>query len=271
MTTLSWNSQGIGPPRKVRFLTDVIRQERPNFVFLGETICKKDKIEFLRMKLGFEGMVVVDPQGRSGGLAFLWCDSDQEKLMSLSQNHIDVEVTVEGMGVWRITGMYGEPERSNRRKTWDLLRNLARDSNLPWCTIGDLNNVTSQQDKQGGEPYPTWLIDGFNEALIDAGLMDMELVEHQFTWERGRGKQDWTEVRLDRAVITQEWQNLFPMANLFNLEGSNSDHSPVFLVPKKRDIGSGPSDFKFENAWLLEPMCQQLVSAYWKEDENIDI
>ncbi|XP_074327612.1 uncharacterized protein LOC141665526 [Apium graveolens] len=228
-------------------------------------------MEFLRMKLGYEGMVVVEPQGRSGGLAFFWRDRDQANLLSLSQHHIDVEVSVDGLGDWRITGVYGELKRSSRRKTWDLLRNLSRDSNLPWCTIGDMNNVTSQQDKRGGEIYPTWLIDGFNKALTDAGLRDMELTGHRFTWERGRGKPEWTEVRLDRAMVTQDWMDLFPMANLYNLEGSNSDHSPIFLVPKKREESAGVSMFRFENAWLLEPMCQQLVSAYWKEDGEIDI
>ncbi|KAK1398317.1 hypothetical protein POM88_008180 [Heracleum sosnowskyi] len=106
MTTLSWNCQGIGPPWKVRFLKDVISQERPNFVFLCETICKKEKMEFLRVKLGFEGMVVVEPQGRSGGLAFLWREKEQVNLLGLSQHHIDVGVSVEGLGEWRITGIF---------------------------------------------------------------------------------------------------------------------------------------------------------------------
>lgn len=50
---------------------------------------------------------------------------------------------------WRLTGLYGEPDRTQRKKTWELLRHLARDSILPWCAFGDLNNVCSQQDKQG--------------------------------------------------------------------------------------------------------------------------
>lgn len=40
-------------------------------------------------------------------------------------------------------------------------------------------------DKVGGSQYPTALIEGFNEALLNAGLTDMALVGHQFTWERG--------------------------------------------------------------------------------------
>lgn len=74
--------------------------------------------------------------------------------------------------------VYGESNRNQRRKTWDLLQNLARDSNLSWCVIGDLNNVASQQDKKGGAPYPSWLLEEFNEVLNDTGLVDLDLVGH---------------------------------------------------------------------------------------------
>ena len=60
-------------------------------------------------------------------------------------HHIKMEVSIEGMANWRLTGMYGEPNRAQRKKTRDLLRYLAHDSNLPWCVIKDTNNITSQQ------------------------------------------------------------------------------------------------------------------------------
>lgn len=100
-------------------------------MFLCETLERKNKIEWVRKRLGFEGLFVVEPQGRSGGLALLWKKNDQVNLVSFSQNHIDVKVKVADMNLWRLTGFYGEPNRFQRRKTWDLLRNLARDSNLP--------------------------------------------------------------------------------------------------------------------------------------------
>lgn len=69
----------------------------------------------------------------------------------------------------------------------DLLRNLARDSNFPWCTIGNKKNIVSQADKKGGAIYPQWLLDGFNEVLEETGLTDLEIYGHQYTWEKGRG------------------------------------------------------------------------------------
>lgn len=62
-----------------------------------------------------------------------WREKDQATVRSFSQNHIDVDVKVDGLGCWRLTGIYGEPNRNYPRRTWDLLRNLSRDSNLPWC------------------------------------------------------------------------------------------------------------------------------------------
>lgn len=178
MSAISWNCQGIGLPWKIQFLSDVIRQTKPNFVFLCETLCCREKMNWVCTKLGYEGMIVVDSQGRSGGLAMLWKDVQEANLLSYSQNHVDMMVKVNGMSPWRITGLYGEPNRNHRRKTWELLRNLARDSNLPWCVLGDMNNITSQSDTRGGANYPSWLVNGFNDVIAEVGLYDMEIVGH---------------------------------------------------------------------------------------------
>lgn len=77
MSTCSWNCQGVGQPWKIQFLSDVIRQTRPNFVFLCETLCRKEKIDWLCSKLCYDGVFVVDVQGRSVGLELMWRDVDQ--------------------------------------------------------------------------------------------------------------------------------------------------------------------------------------------------
>lgn len=270
MSTLSWNCQSIGPPWKFRFLQDVVRQERPTLLFLCETLCGKNKMEQIRARLGYQGLLVVEAQGRSGGLALLWKETDQVNLISLSHHHIDVEVCISGTQTWRLTGFYGEPNRSQRKKTWELLRNLARDSNLPWCIIGDMNNIVSQIDKKGGALYPQWLLDGFNEVLAETGLKDLELYGHQYTWEKGRNTSTWLKIRLDRAMATNHWCTLFPLEILVNLEGSPSDQSPIFLEPVCGTKIQGRKRFRFENTWLMEPLCKQIVKDTW-EGENLDV
>ena len=77
------------------------------------------------------------------------------------------------------------------------------------------------------------MLEGFNEVLNDTRLVDMELVGYQYTWERGKGTPDWIEERLDRALTTAPWLTLFPMAKLYNLEGTSSDHSPIMHSCRK--------------------------------------
>lgn len=38
-----------------------------------------------------------------------------------------------------------------------------------------MNNIVKQEDKRGGRPYPAWLIQGFQKAIEDCGLHDIEL------------------------------------------------------------------------------------------------
>ena len=70
MSTISWNCCGLGNPRTVLVLKDVVFQKKLNFIFLIETLSKKDIIERLKLTLGYEGVIVVDPIGHSDGLAF---------------------------------------------------------------------------------------------------------------------------------------------------------------------------------------------------------
>lgn len=214
MNALAWNYQGMGSPGKIQFLKDLIRVEKPAFLFLSETISRYAKMEELCNKLGFEGFTAVEPQGKSGGIALFWKNATNVTLLSFSRSHIDVCISSNGMEDWRLSGIYGEPARSQRHKTWELLRNLSRDANLPWCLVGDFNNVTSQADKKGGSSYPSHLIEGFNECMIDAQLHDLDLIGHQFTWERGRNTSNWIEIRLDRVLANDQWIDKFNRAKV---------------------------------------------------------
>ncbi|XP_074352661.1 uncharacterized protein LOC141691806 [Apium graveolens] len=173
-----------GKPGKVQFLKHLTPVEKPSFVFLSETISSYKKMEVLCKKLEFDSFLAVEPQGKNGGIAMFWKTGDKVDLQSFSRLHIDVIVSSNVKPDWRLTGIYGEPARANRHKTWDLIRNLARGANLPWCLVGDFNNVISQADKKGGSQYPNYLIDGFNSCLQDSHLHDLELVGHQYIWEK---------------------------------------------------------------------------------------
>ncbi|XP_062101909.1 uncharacterized protein LOC133809260 [Humulus lupulus] len=226
-------------------------------------MCKKERMEVVSKELGFEGCVAVEAAGHSGGLALMWTNHQAIQLLSFSSNHTDVEICIAGHPKFRLTGFYGEPRRQLCPQSWSLIRRLAQVSLLPWCVIGDMNNVLSQDDKRGGRSYPAWLVQGFQDVVADCNLLDMDLMGYPFTWEKGRGSQNWVEVRLDRALICGRWQSLFPHARLVNMEVSLSDHTPLWLdigLSKKKSF---VRTFRFENAWAREPMCRQIIQDIW--------
>ena len=117
----------------------------------------------------------MDREGRGGGLAFLWKKMNSCSLFGFSKHHIGVIIFDRDGKVWRCIGLYRHPDRNNRRETWDLLRSLKVISPLPWCIMGDFNNLLSREEKKGGAEYPDWLLNGFRDAVFDCGIIDLPL------------------------------------------------------------------------------------------------
>ncbi|XP_031101919.1 uncharacterized protein LOC116005823 [Ipomoea triloba] len=267
MSTLSWNCRGLGNPRTVREVVDLVSRKKPEFVFLMETKVNREHAERLRVKIGFEGLFYVDSVGRSGGLALLWRRNNTARLLSFSNNHVDIEVCVTGLGLWRMTGFCGFPKRSRRNAAWDLLKTLTGRSLLPWVVLGDFNDLLFQHEKRGGNPHPDSILCGFGETLDSCGQFQLPMQGHQFTWSRGKGTQEWMEKRLDKVLARVDWCESLPAANVTNILTRNSDHFALFLGVK--ESGGLSADmrrqFRFEMAWVHDEGCRQQIEIAWQE------
>lgn len=120
MSCLSWNCRGLGSPRTVRVLKDLLRVHKPVFVFLMETLSFANKIEDLRVRFGFDNCFSVDRVGRSGGLAILWMNKFKCEVSTYSRNHIDVLVSENNAHSWRLSCYYGFPERDRRKEACNI-------------------------------------------------------------------------------------------------------------------------------------------------------
>ncbi|XP_043814104.1 uncharacterized protein LOC122724008 [Manihot esculenta] len=269
MTTLSWNCRGLGNQETIRELHELVTSKRPNFIFLIETKIKKERVFKIRKELGFAGGFAVDPIGIGGGIALFWKIENNAQLLSFSNHHIDVEVKLDGCTGWRLTGFYGYSKTYQRRLGWNLLRTLENKSTLPWCVIGDFNDICFQSEKQSSTAHPTWLLTGFRQTLTDCQLYDLGFEGVKFTWNNGRT--DLTRERLDRAVASNSWKSKFPMAKLHVLQTSESDHLPLFLFLGITIQKYVARRFRYENAWSLEMDCKKVVEDGWRVEQHADI
>ncbi|GAU33334.1 hypothetical protein TSUD_165990 [Trifolium subterraneum] len=210
MIILSWNCRGLGGPSAIPNLKKLARGHKPDILFLSETLSHNRHIESIRVLLGFDSCLAINVEGRSGGLAVFWKDSSKCRVLNYTRNFINMLVEDEQWGEWRLTCYYGYPERSKRHAAWDLLRVLGNMSSIPWCIIGDFNDLLSQADKKGIHPHPNGLCMGFRQAVSDCDLTDIPIEGHPFTWIKSRGTPHVIEERLDRAMASTSWLQLFP-------------------------------------------------------------
>jgi ribonuclease HI len=144
-------------------------------------------------------------------------------------------------------------------------------SDLPWCIIGDFNDLLSKDDKKGANPHPNWLCNGFRNAVSDCDLTDIHLDGYPYTWVKSRGSTNIIEERLDRAMATSSWLTMFPEVKLCNLIASHSDHSPILLQNSPVIRNDSHYTFRFENMWLREEDVEDVVEEGWGKEAGVEV
>jgi len=266
MSLVAWNCRGLGSPSTIPDLKYLVRHFNPNLLFLSETLAHRNKIEELRFLLGYDCCLPVDRIGRGGGLALFWRNSLNCQLVDFSNNHITVELNEISLGTWRLTGYYGYPNGGRRTAAWNFLRHLSDQFTGPWFIFGDFNDILDAHEKRGRTTRAPWLINGFRQAVLDSGLSDVLVEGYPFTWFKSLGTSRAVEERLDRALANNLWFNLFPNAIVETLVAPASDHYPIHVTvaPIPRHYVS-KRNFRYENAWHLEPGFTDLVTNSWQE------
>jgi exonuclease III len=273
MNLISWNCRGLGNPRAIRSLCRLVREKKPNILFLMETKCRKEKMEVLRVRMEFEGMFVVDVVGRSGGLALFWKERNVVKIQNYTRKHISAVVHFPDRSKsWRLTGFYGNPDWTKRYESWTLLRHLKLYEPDAWLCIGDFNEIIDQNEKWGGVFRSENQMMQFRLALKECGLSDLGFRGSKFTWTNRRHDGDLIKERLDRAVANEAWCRLQTMREVQVLAGFKSDHLPLCV-----QLGDGDTSrrvmkkkFKIEASWMHDDDYLGVVHDAWTEVDSFD-
>ena len=95
-------------------------------------------------------------------------------------------------------------------------------------------------------------------------LKDLPLKGGCFTWKGGQNNQRMA--RLDKFLVTDDWDGSFgdPVQTL--LPRPTSDHFPV-LLEGGGTLSRGPMLFRFENMWLKADNFMSLIMDWWQNFE----
>ncbi|KAG7572302.1 Endonuclease/exonuclease/phosphatase superfamily [Arabidopsis suecica] len=204
----------------------------------------------------------VEPRGKSGGLALLWKDSVQVKVLQSDKRMIDTQIKWQDKEFY-LTCIYGEPVQAERGDLWERLTRMGQNRTFPWMLTGDFNELVDPTEKIGGPVRKDSSCVEFRQMLISCGLWEVKHSGYQFSWY-GNRNDELVQCRLDRTVANQAWMEMFPQAKATYLQKICSDHSPLVnsLVGEQWKKWAG---FKYDKRWIKREGFKDMISQFWSQ------
>jgi hypothetical protein len=194
----------------------------------------------------FDGYVYLPADETRGGILLAWDTSVIEIAhVSFDSYAITGEVKSKDNNRWWISTVYGPQSREEKMV---FLTELAERRSLcpgPWMVVGDFNMILFASEKNNGI-LDRAMMARFRHFVQELELKDLYMHGRMFTWSSEREVPTLT--RIDRALVSVDWDLQNPDALLQALSSSASDHAPLHLSlsaafrPKRW--------FRFEMFWL---------------------
>jgi hypothetical protein len=83
----------------------------------------------------------------------------------------------------------------------------------------------------------------------------------KYTWANNLATP--TFKKLDRILITMEWEEKYPLTTVHALTRNMSDHTPLLLNSGESSFMATQPLFKFELGWLLKYGSMEMVRDIW--------
>lgn len=103
-----------------------------------------------------------------------------------------------------------------RRPLWVRLLHFSN-MDIPCCTMGDFNVITTPEEKLGDNPYNMNKSFEFIGIIEAFGLIDIGYYVHDYTWCNQRSECARIWKRLDRAMVNDKWLEKMPQTTLTHL------------------------------------------------------
>lgn len=145
----SWNFYGLENLCGIQSLCELVKQKDLDLIFLQETNVLSSYFSSRKFSLGFQNILAVDCEGKSGGLVFLWKEKIQFEVLRYSFNFIyGILIVSNGNGQkCLLIGFYGFPKAFCRSSFWDNLKGLRPEDETPWMVFGDFNEILIHSEK----------------------------------------------------------------------------------------------------------------------------
>jgi endonuclease/exonuclease/phosphatase family metal-dependent hydrolase len=132
---------------------------------------------------------------------------------------------------WCAINLYGLANHHFSGMFLQELSELCENEILPFIIRGDFNLIRSESEKNSLH-IDRNLIDIFNGFIQDHNLREVSMGRLKYTWSN---KQNIPMlVKLDRFLMSTNWEDRFPLCRAWGLTRVGSDHCPFILDSRER-------------------------------------
>lgn len=130
----------------------------------------------------------------------------------------------------------------------------------PWVVRRDFNVIRFTHEKNQPSTINRSMRD-FNILINQCDLRDSPLLNVRFTWTDG--KDNPLLSRLDRFLVSNSWEEVYPHFFQEAILKIVSDHWPIMINTSKVNYGLIP--FQFEYMWVSHPHFKDHIQGWWCE------
>ncbi|KAA3483070.1 reverse transcriptase [Gossypium australe] len=216
--------------------------------------------------------LVVNVEGRSGGLALMWTDEMDVTIQNYSKHHIDSIIMLDGSSNIRVTGYYGHANPNERNISWNMLRRVGAEVREKWVVGGDFNAMLNEAKKEGGRRIGQTLMNDFRDVVDDLALVDIKPDRGWFTWVNNKEGHSLIKEKLDGFLTSVSMVEKFPFVAFSIIRQSQSDYDAILFDLYGRKPKDYPCDnrlrFHYEDCWESEKDVKRIINRGWIQGEG---
>ncbi|XP_020694665.2 uncharacterized protein LOC110108378 [Dendrobium catenatum] len=230
LATTKKPSTSITSPNKFEILnSQIVIDPQENFVSSSDLIDHFTKQPGKGKKQATSEISKKSAKGKQSRIWIKWNASKLTFVPSMvTPQMISGMVKIGNQSPFQFSFVYASNNAYDRKALWNSISMAVPSNGIPWAIAGDFNCCRYASEKSGGSVlHHSNLID-INSMIFDNNLVDLHYVGSFFTWFNQQADNPIL-IKLDRALVNEEWVMSYPKAYCSFQSPSCSDHSPIIF------------------------------------------